>query len=108
MVLLANSALSVSSESVAKESTRLSAGSILQGINAVEVGCLPLIWQQIADGKATVGHSDPDFLVALARLFYTKATDLSPEVFQQEGISQKSSQQNADFPSFYTNGASET
>jgi hypothetical protein len=61
----------------------LSSRSILTGVNAVEVGCLPPVWQQIANREIKVGHSDPDFLVALARLFFTKGTDRSPEVFQQ-------------------------
>ena len=50
----------------------LSASSVLQGVDAVEVSRLPLIWQQIADRTVETGHSDPDFLVAMARLFYTK------------------------------------
>ena len=39
----------------------------------------------------------------LARLFYTKAIDRSPEVFQQKGL-----QQSADIQAFYNNGAKET
>ncbi|MEL7141616.1 MAG: hypothetical protein AAFY33_19470 [Cyanobacteria bacterium J06643_4] len=133
MVLLANSALSASQTvdkgSTDKRTTGLSAESILQGIDAVEVSRLPLIWQQISNRKATVGHGDPDFLVALAQLFYTKATDQSPEVFQQKRIQQKriqyrgeqqrseqqrgeqqnkGEQQNSDFHSFYASEASET
>ena len=98
MVLLANKALSA-----IEHSGELSAGSILQGVDAVDVSDLPSIWQQIAAGSAKVGHSDPDFLVALARLFYTKVTDRSAEVFQQQGL-----QQSADFQSFYADGARET
>lgn len=117
MVLLANSALSAS-QTVDKGSNRLSAESILQGIDAVEMSCLPLIWQQISNRKVTIGHDDPDFLVALARLFYTKATDYSPEVFnseafnsevsQQRHIQHKGEQQNSNFQSFYESGARET
>ena len=76
----------------------LSSRSILTGVNAVEVGCLPPVWQQIANREIKVGHSDPDFLVALARLFFTKGTDRSPEVFQQ----------GADFQLFYAKGVFET
>lgn len=98
MVLLANEALSMS-----KGSSELSISSILRGVDAVEVSHLPLVWQKIAAGSVKVGHQDPDFLVALARLFYTKATDCSAEVFQNKG-----SQQSTDFQSFYAEGAEET
>ncbi len=81
----------------------LSVSSILQDINAVEVNALPSIWQQIAAREVKVGHGNPDFLVALARLFYTKATDCSPEVFQQQAL-----QQSVDVQSFYQQGAKET
>jgi len=108
MVFLANNA-----PSVVQGSAELSADSILRGIDAVEVSRLPLIWQQISDGTATIGHDNPDFLVALARLFYTKATDNSPEVFnsevfQQKSASQEDAQQNADLQSFYASGARDT
>ncbi|MEL6555825.1 MAG: hypothetical protein AAFQ63_20545 [Cyanobacteria bacterium J06621_11] len=103
MVLLTNNVLSA-----AKGSSGLSANSILQGVDAVEVNRLPLIWQQIAAREVTVEHGDPDFLVALARLFYTKATDRSPEVFQTKRGQQENAQQNSDFQSFYTSGARET
>lgn len=76
----------------------LSAHSLLAGVDAVAVSDLPSVWQQIANGDAKVGHCDPDFLVALARLFCTKGTDRSPEVFQQ----------GFDFQSFYTKGVHET
>lgn len=81
----------------------LSARSILAGVNAVELDCLPTVWQQIASGQVNVGHSDPDFLVALARLFFTKGTDCSSEVFQQGTDLQDSS-----FQAFYTKGVQET
>lgn len=120
MVSFANTTLS---QVRAKSSGGLSAGSILQGVDAVTVAGLPLIWQQIAAGNVKVGHSEPDFLVALARLFYTKATDLSPEVFQQESfprvslqqaslqqasLQQEDGQQTSGFQSFYVRGARET
>ena len=103
MILLANDALPVAKDSGAERLNSLSAGSILQGVDAVEVSSLPPIWQQIAAQDVAVGHSDSGFLVALARLFYTKATDCSPEVFQQKGF-----QQSDDFQAFYNNGAKET
>ena len=98
MVLLANQTLPV-----ANSSNELSASSILQGVEAAAVSNLPEIWQQILAGKVKVGHSNPSFLVALARLFYTKATDRSSEIFQQDEL-----QQSADFQSFYGKGAQET
>ncbi|NJM98374.1 MAG: hypothetical protein HC800_15535 [Phormidesmis sp. RL_2_1] len=49
-----------------------SASSILRGVDAVALNDLPLVWQQIAGGGVNIGHSDPDFLVALARLFLPK------------------------------------
>ncbi|MEL6902774.1 MAG: hypothetical protein AAFP07_17690 [Cyanobacteria bacterium J06606_4] len=98
MVLLANEALHPP-----KGLSELSAGSILQGVDAVEVGRLPLVWQKIAAGSVEVGHQDPAFLVALARLFYTKATDCSAEFFRRKGF-----QQSADFQFFYAEGAEET
>lgn len=102
MVLLAPDTLHTTE--ISKDSSDgLSADSILQGVNAVTVSDLPLVWQQIAAGSLKVGHSDPHFLVALARLFYTKASDRSAEIFQQEG-----SQQSADFQSFYLKGARKT
>jgi len=61
----------------------LSATSILEGVNPVTIEQMPTIWQKIARGEAEVGHPDPQFLVALAQLFFTKATDGSPEIFQQ-------------------------
>ena len=101
MVLLVNA---TSAREIAEgPDRRLSVGSILQDVDAVEMSALPLIWQQIAAGDVKVGHSDPDFLVALARLFYTKSTDLSPEVFQQKGF-----RQSADLQSFYNRGTRET
>jgi len=103
MILLANDTLPTVESSRAKTPKELSASSILQGVDAAEVGDLPLVWQQIAASNVKVGHSDPDFLVALARLFYTKATDRSPEVFQQKGC-----QQSADLSAFYSNGTQET
>ncbi|MEM6452603.1 MAG: hypothetical protein AAF703_20095 [Cyanobacteria bacterium P01_D01_bin.105] len=81
----------------------LSARSILAGVNAAELDCLPPVWQQIANRQVKVGHSDPDFLVALARLFWTKGTDRSPEVFQQGADLQHSG-----FQSFYAKGVRET
>ncbi|MEM9090956.1 MAG: hypothetical protein AAGC93_19690 [Cyanobacteria bacterium P01_F01_bin.53] len=110
MVSLANTTLS---QVKAKSSGGLSAGSILQEVDAVTVAGLPHIWQQIAARNLKVGHSDPDFLVALARLFYTKATDrspevFSPEVFPQASLQQADSQQTSDFQSFYVRGARET
>ena len=98
MVLLANNTLHT-----VEDSNGLSAKSILQGVDAVSVNALPLIWQQIAADPTKVGHSDPDFLVSLARLFYTKATDRSAEIFEQTGL-----QQSSDFQSFYSDGAKET
>ncbi|MEL7334183.1 MAG: hypothetical protein AAFN12_18185, partial [Cyanobacteria bacterium J06560_2] len=80
----------------------LSASSILRGVDAVALDCLPPVWQQIADEKVSVGHSDPDFLIALARLFFTKGTDDSSEIFQQ------ASQSTLDFRSFYGEGVYET
>ena len=71
---------------------------ILNGVNAVPVSGLPEIWQQIAAGEAKAGHPEPEFLVALARLFLTKATDRSPEIFQH----------GFDFQDFYRHGAVET
>ncbi|MBE9064163.1 hypothetical protein [cf. Phormidesmis sp. LEGE 11477] len=103
MISLVNDALPVAEGSGSKGLDSLSASSILQGVDAVEVSSLPLIWQQIAARNVAVGHSDPDFLVAMAQLFYTKATDRSPEVFQQKGF-----QQSPDFQSFYANGARKT
>lgn len=76
----------------------LTAEKILNDVNAVPVGGLPEIWQQIAAGEAKVGHPEPEFLVALARLFLTKATDRSPEVFQH----------GFDFQDFYRYGAVKT
>ena len=107
MVLLANSVLNSAQDSAGKGSTGLSAGSILQGVDVVDISALPPIWQQIAAQEVEVAHSEPDFLVALARLFYTKATDRSPEVFQSQDF-QRSTGGSADFQSFYSNGASET
>ncbi len=95
MVLSANA---IPSQAMFPVLDGLSTSSILEGIAAVEVDGLPPIWRQIAAREVTVGHSDPDFLVALARLFYTKATDRSPEVFQQS----------FDFQAFYEKGARET
>jgi len=103
MVLLANESPAQAIEGL----DRLSTSSILQGIHAVEVSALPLVWQQIADRTAKVGYRDPDFLVALARLFYTKATDRSPEVFQQNDL-QRSPDFQPCFQSFYERGAIET
>ncbi|PZO11864.1 MAG: hypothetical protein DCF25_18660 [Leptolyngbya foveolarum] len=80
----------------------LSASSILSGIDAVTLNCLPLVWQQIAAREVTIGHSDPDFLIALARLFFTKGTDGSAEIFQQE------SQAASSFRAFYAEGVFET
>jgi hypothetical protein len=80
----------------------LSANSILSGIDAASLDCLPLVWQQIAAREVGVGHSDPDFLVALARLFFTKGTDCSSEIFQQ------TSQSTSDFQSFYSEGVFKT
>ncbi|MDJ0706635.1 MAG: hypothetical protein QNJ46_25470 [Leptolyngbyaceae cyanobacterium MO_188.B28] len=76
----------------------LSKATLLRGVDAVAIDQLPPIWQRIAKGEATVGHPEPDFLVALARLFLTKATDRSPEVFQQ----------GFDFHAFYQQGAMAT
>lgn len=98
MVLSADKALSA-----VQGSYELSASSILRGVDAVEVSELPLVWQQIAVGELKIGHSDYEFLVALARLFHTKATDQSSEIFQRQGF-----QQSADFHFFYTDGATET
>ena len=98
MVLLANEPLQT-----IKGSSELSASSILKGVDAVELSRLPLVWQQIVAGSVKIGHQDPNFLVALARLFYTKATDHSSEVFQKREF-----QQSADFQSFYAEGAKET
>ena len=103
MVALASNILPVVEGSGTEASVGLSASSILQGVDAVEMGGLPFIWQQIADETLKIGHNDPDFLVALARLFYTKATDRSSEIFQQDEL-----QQSADFQSFYGKGAQET
>ncbi|NEP49116.1 MAG: hypothetical protein F6K65_09915 [Moorea sp. SIO3C2] len=61
----------------------LTARSILEGIDAVAIDQLPTVWQKIASGEAEVGHPDLEFLVALAQLFLTKATDGSPEIFEQ-------------------------
>ncbi|MEL6776963.1 MAG: hypothetical protein AAFO06_06875 [Cyanobacteria bacterium J06597_16] len=80
----------------------LSASSILSGVDAAMLNCLPPVWQKIAYGEVEIGHSDPDFLVALARLFFTKGTDGSSEIFQQE------SQQTSGFQSFYAKGVYET
>ncbi|MEL7360333.1 MAG: hypothetical protein AAFN40_27855 [Cyanobacteria bacterium J06560_6] len=104
MVLLANEASAQSITSpIATVTSELSIDSILRGVDAAEISDLPPVWQQIADRSVTVGHHDPDFLVVLARLFYTKATDRSAEVFQQEAF-----QQSTDFQSFYEKGARET
>lgn len=103
MVLLVNDALPAVEGLEAESLDRLSAASILQGVDAVSVSRLPLIWQQMAAGNVNVGHRDPSFLVAIARLFYTKATDRSAEVFQSDGF-----QQSVDFQSFYEKGARET
>lgn len=80
----------------------LSASSILDGIDAATLNCLPLVWQQISAREVTIGHRDPDFLIALARLFFTKGTDGSSEIFQQE------SQTTSSFQSFYAKGVFET
>ncbi|MGI8934363.1 MAG: hypothetical protein ACR2FS_09845 [Phormidesmis sp.] len=80
----------------------LSASSILRGIDAVALNCLPLVWQQIAAREVTMGHDDPDFLIALARLFFTKGTDGSSEIFQQE------SQKASSFRAFCAKGVFET
>ena len=89
----------------------LSAGSILKGVEAATLDCLPPIWQKIADKEVEVGHSDPDFLIALARLFFTKGTDGSSEIFSSEIFQQKSQQksyQASSFQSFYSKGVFET
>lgn len=65
----------------------LTADAILEGVNAVPVSALPPIWQKIAAGTAQIGHPEPEFLIALARLFYTKATDGSSEIFSDRGNS---------------------
>lgn len=103
MILLANNAMLAAEGSQSQGTDSLSADSILQGVKAIEVSELPLVWQQIVAGEIEIGHRDPDFLVALARLFYTKATDRSPEVFQRQG-----GQQSDDFQAFYHSGAGET
>lgn len=108
MVLLANNALPTVIGSGKKASDGLSASSILRGVDAAEVSALPRVWQQIAAGDIKVGHSDSEFLVALARLFYTKATDCSSEVFQQKAFQPESNQQDSDFQTFYNDGAKET
>lgn len=91
----------------------LSARSILAGVDAVELDCLPPVWQQIANGEVKVGHSNPEFLVALARLFFTKGTDSSSEVFQQGSDFQRanlqdSNLQDSGFQSFYAAGVQKT
>ncbi len=73
----------------------LSATSILEGVNAVSVSQLPSIWHKIECGEAQIGHPNPKFLVALARLFFTKATDRTPEIFQQRFDCQSLYQQGA-------------
>ncbi|MGD1896890.1 MAG: hypothetical protein ACFB16_08050 [Phormidesmis sp.] len=84
----------------------LSARSILNGVNPAALSCLPPVWQKIATSEVGVGHSDPDFLIALARLFFTKGTDSSSEIFQQ--ASQQDSHQTSDFQAFYAKGVFET
>jgi hypothetical protein len=54
---------------------RLTAESILAGVEAVTISQLPAIWQQIAAGEVQVGHPDKEFLVASARLFASKAPE---------------------------------
>lgn len=66
----------------------LTAESILSGVDAAPVAALPTVWQKIANGELQVGHPDREFLVALARLFYTKATDGSPEIFSRFPLSE--------------------
>ncbi|MEM9008898.1 MAG: hypothetical protein AAGE59_36000 [Cyanobacteria bacterium P01_F01_bin.86] len=90
MVSVLNSAGNVSES--------LSISALLTGTNVVPLEELPPIWQRIANREVAVGHPEPDFLVVLARLFLTKATDRSPEVFQK----------GFDFQSFYRQGAMET
>jgi hypothetical protein len=95
-------ALDIVSTNLAAKALPLSANSILSGVDAVALDGLPLVWQQIAAREVSVGHSDPDFLVALARLFLTKSTDRSAEIFQQ------APQSASDFQSFYRDGAFNT
>lgn len=76
----------------------MTAQSILSGVDAAPMSQLPPVWQDIADGKADISHPDTELLAALAVLFYTKATDKSPEVFQ-EGF---------DFQAFYSKAATDT
>ncbi len=85
----------------------LSASTILNGIDAVPLDCLPPVWQQIAAREVTIGHGNPDFLIALARLFFTKGTDGSSEIFGSE-IFQQESQHTSGFQAFYAKGVFET
>ena len=94
MVSILNSAVA----SVGNVSEPLSISALLTGVDVVSLEELPPIWQRIANREVAIGHPEPDFLVVLARLFLTKATDRSPEVFQS----------GFDFQSFYRQGAMST
>lgn len=91
---------------LSSSSLALSASSILNGVDAAPLNHLPPVWQKIAYREVEIGHGDPDFLVALARLFFTKGTDSSSEIFQQ--ASHQQSYQILDFQSFYAKGVFET
>lgn len=95
---MVSSASMISNQTTPAAIHTLSSLSILEGVDAVKIDSLPQIWQQIAAGEVEVGHYDPEFLIALARLFFTKGTDRSPEIFQQ----------GFDFQAFYTQGMLET
>jgi len=87
-------------------SPTLSASSILDGVDAAALDHLPPVWQKIANGEVSIGHGNSDFLVALARLFFTKGTDGSSEIFQQDTC--ETSSREAAFQSFYAKGVFET
>ena len=94
MVSILNSTVS----SAGNVSEPLSISALLTDTDIVSLEELPPIWQRIANREVAVGYPEPDFLIVLARLFLTKATDRSPEVFQ-EGF---------DFQAFYRQGAMST
>ena len=99
-------AINSTSTRISSAKLGLSASSILNGVDAAALSCLPPIWQTIAAKEVEIGHSDSDFLIALARLFFTKGTDSSSEVFQQQA--QQESPQTSRFQSFYGKGVFET
>ncbi len=96
MAALADNVVAFGRQSVPADS--LTPESVLAGVDAVSTEQLPQIWQDIAGGVQRIDHPESDLLQALAILFYTKATDKSPEIFQQ----------GFDFQDFYVGAATET